>query len=126
MKEMKTAMVRAIEATFDFGPNHKRISYVRILESALDVVNEFYQHAKGSEHVQLIQLMEIHALVMIQFYFDFFFLFPISTHLCLFLLSSVGWQKTGKKLKNCVTAILTIKMSIPNMTLTSFLVWPRS
>ncbi|EFX70324.1 hypothetical protein DAPPUDRAFT_328210 [Daphnia pulex] len=62
MKEMKTAMVRAIEATFDFGPNHKRISYVRILESALDVVNEFYQHAKGSEHVQLIQLMEIHAL----------------------------------------------------------------
>jgi hypothetical protein len=38
MKEMKTAMVRAIEATFDFGPNHKRISYVRILESALDAV----------------------------------------------------------------------------------------
>ncbi|KAI9558982.1 hypothetical protein GHT06_015771 [Daphnia sinensis] len=62
MKEMKNAMVKAIEAAFDFGPNRKRISYVRILESALDVVNDFYQHAKGFEYVQLIQLMEIHAL----------------------------------------------------------------
>ena len=31
----------------------------------LDVVNEFYRYAKGSEHTQLIQLMEIHALVII-------------------------------------------------------------
>lgn len=80
MKEMKIAMVRAIEAAFDFGPNHKRISYVRILESTLDVVNEFYNHAKGSEHLQLIQLMEIHALVMIQFNFQNFS--SVFQHIC--------------------------------------------
>ena len=87
MKEMKVAMVKAIEAAFDFGPNHKRISYVRILESALDVVNEFYRYAKGSEHTQLIQLMEIHALVIIlsnlnslnfnTFVFVFFFVWVV-------------------------------------------------
>ena len=90
MKEMKIAMVRAIEAAFDFGPNHKRISYVRILESTLDVVNEFYKHAKGSEHVQLIQLMEIHALVMIQFNFQNFS--SVFQHICVcsFFLVWVG------------------------------------
>lgn len=54
-------------------------AYSRVRPWCRDVVNEFYQHAKGSEHVQLIQLMEIHALVMIQFYFDFFSLSYFNT-----------------------------------------------
>ncbi len=66
MKETEIAMVKAMEAAFDFGPNGKRIAYVRILQSALDVANGFYQYSKGTERVQLIRLMEFHALVSVR------------------------------------------------------------
>lgn len=112
MKEMKNAMVKAIEAAFDFGPNRKRISYVRILESALDVVNDFYQHAKGFEYVQLIQLMEIHALVSIGYFYFINFVYALL--FIFFCLNSVSWQKTGKRLKSYVRTTWKIKIKMSN------------
>ena len=66
MKETEIAMVKAIEAAFDFGPHGKRIAYVHILRSALQVSNGFYQYSKGTELVQLIRLMEFHATVSVR------------------------------------------------------------
>lgn len=56
-----------MEAAFDFGPGRKRIAYVRILQSGLEVVNEYYQSAKESERLPLIRLVEFHALVSFQY-----------------------------------------------------------
>lgn len=64
---MEIAVIKAVEAAFDFGADRKRIAYVRVLKSALDVVNEFYRFAIGSERIHLINLMEFHALVSIQY-----------------------------------------------------------
>ena len=60
-EEAEIAMIKAIEAVFDFGPGSKRIAYVRVLNSALDVVQQF--NSKGSKGNRLIDMMEFHALV---------------------------------------------------------------
>ena len=102
MKETEIAMVKAIEAAFDFGPHGKRIAYVHILRSALQVSNGFYQYSKGTELVQLIRLMEFHATVSVRSGRNPLFLFLLTYFFFFWQCELKDWQKVETLFRNYV------------------------
>ena len=108
--EMQMAMIGALEATLDYGSQQEgsgssnRIPYVRLLQSNLQVVQDFNSLTTHSSRRQmLVQLMEFQTLVGVNCKIS-------STHFIAFIISSHIFQcelKIWQKVEQLSTDLLT-------------------